>query len=208
MNTPREKTVYAATHLSFQQFLKQFDGVHAEWLMGDVIIMSNNKLHGEIFQFLISLFRLYLGFKPIGELLVASFTMYVGEDKPGREPDLMLVLNENRGRIKHTYLDGAADMAVEIVSPESIERDYDQKIREYAAAGVKEYWLIDPDAKDTFINALNAEGKYERLSLNSDGKLVSGLLPGFALDPNIFWRETMPKGAELIALVQEMVTVD
>jgi Uma2 family endonuclease len=162
----------------------------------------------KILEFLIKLLGLYLDFKPIGQLLIPSFTMYVGEDKPGREPDLMIVLNAHRGRIKHTYLDGAADMAVEIVSPESVERDYEQKIREYAAVGVKEYWLIDPDAKDTFINALNAQGKYERLPLNSEGKLVSGLLPGFALDPNLFWRETMPKGAELITLVQGMVIVD
>jgi Uma2 family endonuclease len=208
MDTPREKTVYAAPHLSFQQFLKQFDGVHAEWLMGDVIIMSNNEIHGEIFQFLISLFRLYLGFKPIGKLLTASFTMYVGDDKPGREPDLMIVLNQHRGRIRHTYLDGAADIAIEIVSPESVERDYDKKMREYAEVAVKEYWLFDPEAQKASINTLNMQGKYEQLPLNSEGKLVSGLLPGFALDPNIMWSKELPQGAELIALVQGMVTED
>ncbi|NWF68239.1 MAG: hypothetical protein HXY40_04070 [Chloroflexi bacterium] len=49
------------------------------------------------------------------------------------------------------------------------------------------------------------QGGYERLARNAQGKLVSGLLPDFALDPEILWRENLPQGAELIALVQAMV---
>jgi Uma2 family endonuclease len=205
MDKPREKTFDATTSLSFQEFLKEFDGKHAEWLMGDVILMTNNLTHIKIFKFLIALLDLYLGFKSIGELIVASFTMYVGDDKPGREPDLMIVMNENRGRIKQTYLDGAADIAIEIVSPESTYRDYETKTREYEAVGVREYWIFDPQEKVAFINALNSKGKYERVPLNSEGEMASGLLPNFAIDPTIFWREELPKGAELIALVQGML---
>lgn len=205
MDKAREETIYAATNLSFQEFLKQFDGRHAEWLMGDVILVTNNLTHIKIFKFLIALLDMYLGFKPIGELIVASFTMYVGDDKPAREPDLMIVMNENRKRIKQTYLDGAADIAIEIVSPESEDRDYKKKMQEYETVGVREYWLFDPQQKQAIINVLNANGKYERLPLNNEGKLVSSLLPGFALDPNVLWREELPKGAELIALVQGMI---
>lgn len=35
-------------------------------------------------------------------------------------------------------------LIVEVVSPESVERDYDTKTLEYAAFGVDEYWIIDP----------------------------------------------------------------
>ncbi|MFN8373227.1 MAG: Uma2 family endonuclease [Anaerolineae bacterium] len=205
MDTPREKLANPLVKLSFQEFLKQFDGKHAEWLMGDVILVSNNLTHIKIFKFLIALLEFYLGLKPIGELIVASFTMYVGDDKPAREPDLMIVMNENAGRIKQTFLDGAADIAIEIVSPESELRDYKTKMREYAAVGVREYWIVDPQEKQAFINALNAQGEYDQLPLNSEGKLISGLLPGFALDPTLLWGEELPKGAALIALVQGMV---
>ncbi|MEJ7756097.1 MAG: Uma2 family endonuclease [Nocardioidaceae bacterium] len=46
-----------------------------------------------------------------------------------------------------TYLDGAADLAIEIISPESIGRDRGEKFVEYEAAGIREYWLIDPERR-------------------------------------------------------------
>ena len=39
---------------------------------------------------------------------------------------------------------GAADLCVEVVSPESVTRDCREKLTEYEQAGVREYWLIDP----------------------------------------------------------------
>lgn len=72
----------------------------------------------------------FLRFRPVGELLTAAFSTYVGDDQPAREPDLLVVLNENRDRIQQTFLKGSADIAVEIVSPESIARDRVNKFEE------------------------------------------------------------------------------
>jgi Uma2 family endonuclease len=65
----------------------------------------------------------------------------------GREPDLLFVAQTNLERLKETYLDGPADLVVEIVSPEGVGRDRGVKFYEYAQGGVPEYWLIDPQTE-------------------------------------------------------------
>ncbi|MDW8290080.1 MAG: Uma2 family endonuclease, partial [Armatimonadota bacterium] len=73
--------------------------------------------------------------------------MKTGADLPGRSPDILFVSQQNLHRLKPTYLDGPADLVVEIISPESEERDRTQKFSEYERGGVREYWLIDPEKR-------------------------------------------------------------
>ena len=51
---------------------------------------------------------------------------------------------DHLGRFKENRLEGAADLVVEIISPESVDRDRDRKFYEYEQGGILEYWLIDP----------------------------------------------------------------
>lgn len=193
------------TSVSFAEFLTRYDGRHAEWVMGSVLVyMANSRQHQEIFQFLITLFNLYLGLRPVGRELAASFTMYVGDDRPAREPDVMIVLNEHLDRLLPTYLNGGADLVIEIISPESIARDYGVKFQEYEAAGIREYWLIDSMRQQADIYRLGKDNLYHRARLDSTGRLLSEVLPGFALDPALFWRDQLPTGAELVQLAQAL----
>ncbi|MBC7871450.1 MAG: Uma2 family endonuclease [Chitinophagaceae bacterium] len=193
------------SYLSFEDFLKQYDGVRAEWYKGEVeVLMGNNVLHNQILGFLLSVFNLYLGFGKIGQVLLAGVAMYTGDEWPSREPDLMIVLNENRERIKPTYLDGPADIVIEIVSPESVERDYGAKFQQYEAVGIREYWRFDPLRKLADIYVRGDNDLYHRGLLDDEGRIISSLLPGFALDPDILWREELPSGMELIQLAQGM----
>jgi Uma2 family endonuclease len=65
--------------------------------------------------------------------------------RPGalREPDLLLVLDKSDPRAQDAFWLGA-DLVVEIVSPDHPERDTEQKGREYAEAGIAEYWIVNP----------------------------------------------------------------
>jgi len=128
----------------------------------------------------------------------------VGDDKPAREPDLMIVLNAHRERIKPTYLDGIADLVIEIVSPESVERDHGTKYIEYEAIGIGEYWLIDPIHREADVYVLGEDHLYHRTVRGEREKLVSTILPGFALDPAILWKETLPDNKSTLALVEQM----
>ena len=203
----RHETI-VADNVSFEHFLKYFAEEHAEWLMGKVIIVgSNNTVHQRIQMFLGNLLNLFLGSKDLGQVLSAGVPMYLGDDKPAREPDLLVILNEHIDRIKENRLEGVADVAVEIVSPESTIRDRGDKFDEYEAAGVPEYWLFDPMRETADIYALGAEGRYHRRPLDEAGRVTSGLLPGFALDPALLGEAEPPAGPVLIDLVRQMVAL-
>jgi Uma2 family endonuclease len=202
---PAEGETIIAEGVTFENFLKYFGEKHTEWLVGKVIqVVTNNTQHNEILSFLVYLLKLFLTFKPIGRLLLAGIPMKVGADRPAREPDLLFVLNENAARIKTNYLDGPADLVVEIVSPESVDRDRAKKLLEYEAAGVKEYWLIDPLRTEWVIYALGDGGHYHPRPSDSEGRLTSAVLPGFALQPAMLWQETLPNSPDLIEMARQM----
>lgn len=204
---PTRHETIVADAVSFEDFLRYFSEEHAEWVVGKVIIIvSNNTLHQRIQMFVGTLLNLFLGYKALGKVLSAGVPMYLGDDKPAREPDLLVILNEHLDRIKENRLEGVADVAVEIISPESTIRDRGDKFDEYETAGVPEYWLFDPTRQTADIYALGDDGRYHRRSLDEAGRVTSGLLPGFALDPVLLWQTEPPAGAELIDLVQRMVT--
>jgi Uma2 family endonuclease len=199
--------------ISFEDFLKKYDGVRAEWIVGRVEVhVTNNVAHQMILLFLSGVLNTYLEFRTIGKLLLAGIVMYLGEDRPGREPDLMVVLNEHLDRIHSTRLNGTADIAIEIVSPESVERDYGKKFIEYEEAGVSEYWLFDPlrQVADIYVlTEVEEEGKtvyrYFRAKPDEAGHIKSTLLPDFALDPTILWRDELPGGKTIYEMVQNMI---
>lgn len=196
-------------YIPFEDYLRLYDGQHAEWLIGKVLVhMSNNEIHQELVIFLTVLLRLYLDFKKIGRLMVAPFSMYISDNQPAREPDLMVILNEHREQVTPTYLNGPADVVIEIVSPESTERDYGAKFTEYETAGVQEYWLFDPQRRQADVYVLGEDKLYHRNPLDAEERIFSTLLPGFALPPAILWQEEYPQGAALLQMVSQMTGMD
>jgi Uma2 family endonuclease len=195
--------------LSFHDYLSRYssyEGGRTEWIAGAVAVytMANNTNHQRLLKLWLSLLDLFVSIRSLGEVFPAGLPMYVGEDKPAREPDLMIVFTSHLERIKPTYLDGIADIVIEIVSPESASRDRGDKFIEYEALGVPEYWLFDPLRQDAGIYALGSDGVYRRVPLDAAGRLTSTLLPGFALDPALLWQEPLPDATALIGLVQSM----
>ena len=119
--------------------------------------------------------------KQLGAVRYESFQMKTGPNLPGREPDIVFVAKENVSRIKKNRLDGPADLVVEIVSPESQERDRIEKYGEYEQGGVREYWLIDPERQEALFYRRNAQGAYEPGPVGEDGLYESAVLPGLRL---------------------------
>jgi len=62
------------------------------------------------------------------------------------QPDVVFISNERLGIIKERVM-GAADLVAEVLSPGSRRRDRIDKRDLYEQHGVREYWLIDPEAK-------------------------------------------------------------
>jgi Uma2 family endonuclease len=108
-----------------------------------------------------------------------------------REPDLMFIAKDRLSIIRKNHIEGAPDLAVEIVSPDSLTRDWREKYYEYEQAGVKEYWVIDPDAKRMDMYFLDEQENYELIPLEK-GKLQSRIFPDFWVKPEWFWQEELP----------------
>jgi Uma2 family endonuclease len=97
-----------------------------------------------------------------------------------REPDLLMLLSADDPRRHNRYWEGA-DLVVEIVSPDKPERDLVQKPRDYAQAGIPEYWIVNPQAEK--LTVLRLEGtKYVEQGVFGRGTITtSALLPEFAV---------------------------
>ncbi len=173
--------------MTYEAFLAWADeDTLAEWVSGDVIMTSPaSKRHQEISIFLSSILQVHVEAHQIGQILAAPFQMKVGDS--GREPDLLFIAQANIKRLKKTYLDGPADLVVEIISPESATRDRGAKFYEYEAAGIPEYWLIDPQREQVEFYQLDAQGHYQLVRPDDDGVYTSDVLVGLHLPVVWLW---------------------
>ena len=96
-----------------------------------------------------------------------------------------------RGIWGTAYIDGPADLAVEVVSPESGPRDRGEKFYEYEAAGVPEYWLVDPDREELVVYRLQ-DDRYQTAFEGREGRVESSVANGFWIEAQWLWREELP----------------
>lgn len=177
--------------MTYEEFLAWADeDTLAEWVGGDVVMTSPASFeHQQIVDLLVSTMRPFVETHQLGVVLSAPFQMKVGER--GREPDLLFLRSEQRDRLKPTYLDGPADLVIEVVSPESVSRDRGDKFVEYEAAGVEEYWLVDPRRKVAEFYRLDEQGRYQIALSGETGEFHSTVVPGFWARIEWFWRPPM-----------------
>ena len=188
------------TPISFEEFLAWADeDTHAEWVDGKIILMSpNNVGHLRLLGFLYPLIDGYVRAHQLGEVFLAGLLMRLPTRPSGREPDLVFLANEHVDRLHETYLDGPADLVVEIVSPESDARDRGEKLAEYEGAGIREYWVVDPLREDALFYVLGDDGRYRRVSPDVDGWYRSTVLRGFRLQVAWLWQRPLPTVSDVV----------
>jgi len=185
--------------MSWQEFLEWVDeDVWAEWVNGEVVVMSPaSDRHQDIVGFLSALMRFWAEAKDLGVVRTEPFLVKLPEPLPARSPDIIFVAKENLHRLTANYLDGAPDIAVEIISPESRGRDRGEKFYEYEQAGVREYWLIDPDRRQAEFYRLGEDGVFRFVAVEG-GVFRSEVLGGFWLEVEWLWREPLPSLMEVL----------
>ncbi len=187
--------------LSYAEFLDWADeDTLAEWEDGEVILTSPASLkHQNILLLLGNVLGGFVAWQNLGLIILPPFQMKLPTS--GREPDLLFVKTEHLDRLRETFLDGPADLVVEIISPESIERDRQTKFRQYAEGGVPEYWLLDPLQNGAEFYRLNAQGRYEVVGLEAEGKYYPAALPGFWVRPAWLWTDPLPAAQDVLLQV-------
>lgn len=185
--------------LTYEEFLRWCDeDTWAEWEDGEVIMLTPaSKRHEDIGDLLVAVLRSFTEARGLGKVISAPFQMKTGPELPGREPDLLFIAEGHLERLKDTYLDGPADLVVEITSPESGERDRGKKFYEYEAGGVQEYWLIDPDREQAEFYQLK-EGHYRLVYPDAAGIYRSEVVTGFWLRVDWLWQDPLPPVLDLL----------
>lgn len=109
----------------------------------------------------------------LGETRVAPSDVFLNEENI-YQPDIYFVSNEMITGFQENGFHGTPDLIIEILSPGSEKLDKVDKLKNYEACGVKEYWIVDPLSKKT-IGYKNVAGKFEPLP-EQTGQLYSPLL--------------------------------
>ncbi len=168
---------------SEEEYLDLPGGLLAEFDHGRIEVLD---MPSELHQFLVLfLYEALVGHvrrHDLGKVAVAPLPIKLWEGKL-REPDILFMRREHATRRHANYWRGA-DLVMEVMSPNDPRRDRDTKRREYAQAGIPEYWLIDPAAKSVTVFSLPPEAdRYGTHGVFGPGERAeSPGLPGFVLD--------------------------
>ncbi len=181
-----------SSRMTYEEFLEWGDGIRAEWVDGEVIVMSPaSEPHQNLNGFLSSLLRYLVEAHGLGRILIPPFQMKLSTRPSGREPDLLFISNKNLSNLKRNYLDGPADLVVEIVSPDSQSRDRGDKFYEYEEAGVLGYWILDQTRRRAEFYYLE-EGTYKLVDSDENGIYRSQVIEGLWLKVDWLWQDPLP----------------
>lgn len=97
------------------------------------------------------------------------------------EPDITIVCDKSK--IDDKGCAGAPDMIVEVMSPSSVKMDRFIKFNKYEKEGVKEYWIIEPEAKLVSVFVLQENQRYGRPDIyTEDDKIKVSIFPDLVVD--------------------------
>ena len=180
--------------MTYEEFLTWADeDTWAEWVNGEVIILSPASLrHQQLATFLATSMNFFVDGHQLGSVLSAPFQMKIGPDLPGREPDIIFVAREHFNRLRDVYLDGPADLVVEIIRRDSRARDRGEKFYEYEQGGVREYWLLDYLRRQAEFYWRGPDGIFRLAPVGEDGMYHSAVLEGLWLEVEWLWQEPLP----------------
>jgi Uma2 family endonuclease len=156
-------------------------GPRYQLIQGDLYMApAQNRFHQEISRNLQFELHSYLKCNPIGKLFNAPFDVYLDQTNVF-QPDIIIVLNERLGILTEEGAEGAPELVIEILSRKTRRLDLVNKKQEYARAGVKELWIIDPEPRIVVIHQFAFDGVDKMREVDEEEALSTDLLPGFNL---------------------------
>jgi Uma2 family endonuclease len=185
--------------VTFEEFCDRIREDQKADLIDGVIYMASpeNLDANHLFIWLVRLIADFVEERALGAVY-GSRVAFRLEEKSGPEPDIAFVRKDRLGQEQRGYFDGPPDLAIEIVSPESVERDFVTKREKYEAHGVSEYWIIDEHEETVTFLRLGANGKYREVKPRK-GEYHSEVLPGFWFRAEWLWEATRPRKNDALA---------
>ncbi len=172
----------------------------ADLLEGTIHMASPESLdHNGLVRWLVTVLGQYVEVRRLGRVTVNKVAFRLAHHT-APEPDVAFIQAGRLHLLKSGYVDGPPDLAIEIVSPDSVDRDYQAKRSIYASAGVPEYWIIDPDERRAAFLGQEA-GQFVDLPIVSH-IFQSRVVAGFSLDTRWLWQRPLP---ETLGIVQGLL---
>lgn len=146
------------------------------------VLPMPNVPHQRIVAMLYKLLFAFVSARDLGEVLFAPLRVRLRAGK-FREPDVVFMLRRNVTRIGEEYWDGA-DLVMEVVSddPKGRRRDTRDKVKDYAEAGIREYWIIDPKKRQIRVMKLSGKRYVPHGEFGAGERAGSALLKGFEVE--------------------------
>lgn len=137
-------TAAKARLLTFDDFCRMVpDGQKADLIDGVIYMASpDNTDANDLFVWLLRLIADFVDLSDLGKVF-GSRVAFRLSDFTSPEPDIGFVRKRRLSRVRRGFVDGPPDLALEIVSPDSVERDYEKKRAKYEEQGILEYWIVD-----------------------------------------------------------------
>jgi Uma2 family endonuclease len=180
--------------MSERQFEKWCDqDVRAEWQDGEVVLMTIASIeHGRIVKWLGRLIDHCVDRYDPGEAFGSDLMVRLPPIRRLRVPDVVFVAKPKLAQLRSNHFEGAPDLVIEVVSPDSVVRDWQTKYLEYETAGVREYWVVDPLIKRLEGYSLRS-GQYKPLPTDEHGNRRSKVVRQFRLRDDWVFRVPLPK---------------
>ncbi len=175
------QVVLEQEHTRRQQFYATItEQEKAEFINGEVVVQSPAKFeHTDTSGNLLVLLRTYVQIHNLG--FVGYEKMLVTLTRNDYEPDICFFGNEKAAQFTPKQMQfPAPDLIVEVLSPSTEEKDRGLKFEDYAAHGVREYWLVDPDTQ-TVEQYVREDDSYQLLTKSRSGNIASVVVAGFDL---------------------------
>ncbi len=186
-DAPLSREGLLVTEAEYRQHWYDAPDVTYEWCNGVLEERPVSDLEGWLMgQWLVALMNAFLEIHPIARTVGPDigFRLNFSEHVSIRRPDYAVVLHQNPVgiHIKDAFYSGMYNLCVEVLSHTSLAgvmRDTVQKKREYAGAGVQEYYILDSNRKETAFYRLTGDREYQPIQPVNGDIIQSGVLPGF-----------------------------
>ena len=133
---------------TYEDYLKTPDDKRYELINGELLVTpSPIPKHQQISGKLEFKLRGFVTENNLGEVFYAPCDVYLDNENVV-QPDILFISKDRLGIIGEKNIQGAPDLAIEIISENSVYRDMVQKKRLYASFGVKEYWIVLPKEEE------------------------------------------------------------
>ena len=156
------------------------NGMRYEVIRGELYMSpAPRPIHQKISVALTYIFCDFVEAHNLGDVYHAPIDVNLPNLTSPVQPDLLFVASDNLNIVKDTRIEGVPDLIVEILSPSNPDHDQKTKFEVYASAGVREYWIVNPDKCIIDIFVLRGQAYAPLGSFGLGDEINSEVLPNF-----------------------------